>query len=137
MSSQTILIVEDEQAVRDALQSQLEAAGYEVMAAASGTEAMHVARDRRPDLMILDLNLIDSDPCDSLGDGFALMQWLRRTLPGPYFPVIIHTANNSPTVATSAQAQGAFAVCIKGDDPRRLLQTVRQALSGLNAQRVA
>src|SRR5512137_2896539 len=102
MSGQLILIVEDDPAVMDTLEPLLMAEGHEVVRATCAAEAVRAARKQRPDLMILDLHLISGDPFDSLGDGFAVLHWLRRKVPGADFPVIVHTGDNSPKVAAWA-----------------------------------
>jgi CheY-like chemotaxis protein len=129
MSSAKILIVEDDRVLARALHNQLSQAGYQVISAASGSDAIPVARTGQPDLMILDLSLTLENPFDSLTDGFALLGWLYQTGSISYnIPVIIHTASRSPDLETRAQASGAFAVVRKGDHPQRLLTAVRDAL---------
>src|SRR5687768_5774987 len=56
-----ILIVDDEAADRDALQSHLERQGYQVMTAASGREALEQIAARCPGAVVLDLGLPDMD----------------------------------------------------------------------------
>ena len=56
-----VLVVDDEAADRDALQSHLEQQGYEVMTAASGREALEQIAARCPSAVVLDLGLPDMD----------------------------------------------------------------------------
>jgi DNA-binding response OmpR family regulator len=57
--SASVLIVEDERKIRDLLRSYLENDGYSVLATGSGAEAIRLARQARPDLILLDLGLPD------------------------------------------------------------------------------
>jgi two-component system phosphate regulon response regulator PhoB len=54
-----ILVIEDEQDLRQVLEYNLKQAGHEVLVAASGQEGLRLARDERPDLVLLDLMLPD------------------------------------------------------------------------------
>jgi two-component system, OmpR family, KDP operon response regulator KdpE len=127
MSNPRVLIVEDNNGVRQALEFKLRSAGYEVVGVACGSAALQAASEQKPDLMILELHL-DADPLDSMRDGFILLGWLRRTLPDSNFPVIVHTGDASPQVDAQAKAEGVYAVLRKGDDTQMLVRTVQQAL---------
>ncbi|WP_432173572.1 response regulator transcription factor [Streptomyces sp. Tue6028] len=79
----TVLVVEDDASIRTLLTSALSAAGYAVASASSGQEAMFQAGSRRPDLIVLDVMLPDTD-------GFRLTRDLRAQ--GAYTPVLFLTA---------------------------------------------
>jgi two-component system, OmpR family, KDP operon response regulator KdpE len=57
----TVLVVDDEPQIRRALRTSLEAHGYEVQMAGTGEEAIQIAAERGPDLVVLDLGLPDLD----------------------------------------------------------------------------
>ena len=61
-----ILIVEDEQIIRNFITTILEANGYLVIYAAAGREAVPMIREHNPDLVLLDLGLPDMDGMDVL-----------------------------------------------------------------------
>jgi two-component system OmpR family response regulator len=82
-----LLVVDDEQVLVDLLSDALRFAGYEVVAARTGREALKVASDARPDLVILDVNLPDLD-------GFEVIRRLRRD--GNAVPVVFLTARDDP-----------------------------------------
>ena len=128
MYGPVILVVEDDPVVMKVLDTQLTAAGYQVVGAPKGVHAVAAVRARKPDLMILDLGLLDENPGNSLNDGFAFLHYLRWTLPDTDFPVIIHTADSSPKVEEHARASGVFAVFRKGDNLGDLISAVRNAL---------
>jgi CheY-like chemotaxis protein len=125
--SARILVVEDNRVVREALSFQLGVAGYDVISVVNGSDAVQSAIERKPDLMILDLSLMER-PGDSLQDGFAVLGWIRRLVPDSDFPVIIHTIDDSPQIDERARAEGVAAVLRKGDGTRKLLHAVQQAM---------
>ena len=55
----TVLVVEDERKLRDLVRSYLERAGFTVLSTGSGAEAITMATDASPDLVVLDLGLPD------------------------------------------------------------------------------
>jgi DNA-binding response OmpR family regulator len=55
----TVLVVDDESSVRDALSYTLRKEGYRVEVAATGSEAIQAARRRRPDAVVLDVMWLD------------------------------------------------------------------------------
>lgn len=89
MTSQTyeakLLVVDDEPNIRELLSTSLRFAGFEVVAAANGREALEAAEAHSPDLAVLDVMLPDMD-------GFTVTRKLRAT--GRYFPVVFLTARD-------------------------------------------
>jgi CheY-like chemotaxis protein len=136
MSAERILVVEDTNLLREALTCQLEAQGYQVTGAASVSEALHATQVWTPDLMILDLTLLDTDPFAGLTDGFAFLRLLRRSHPEANFPVLIHTGDPTPEVKARAKASGVFAVIQKGVTTHELVSIVRLALDEWASSRV-
>ena len=128
-----LLVVEDNAVVRRALERQLAANGYQVVAAESASEAIHAVSAHQPDLMILDLKL-DAAWLDSMRGGFTMLSWLRRMLPDCNFPIIIYTSDDSAFVDETAQAAGIYAVYRKSDSLAHLLDGVRQALEQFPSQ---
>jgi CheY-like chemotaxis protein len=124
--SARILLVEDNLVVRRALENSLRTAGCEVVTASTASDALQAAFAELPDLMILDLTL-GAASFDSFRDGFAVLNWLRHRLPDANFPVIIHTADESPLVDQRARAAGVFAVIRKGDRATDIIDVVCQA----------
>jgi DNA-binding NtrC family response regulator len=77
-----LFIVDDDSSVRDALKSILEQAGYDVMVAQDGNEALAQINRASPDLLILDLNM-------PRVDGWDVLEELSTTQ--PLLPVIVIT----------------------------------------------
>ena len=82
-----LLVVEDEETILELLSGSLRFAGFEVMTAASGAEALRAVAASRPDLVLLDIMMPD-------GDGFEVVRRLRSA--GPDVPVIFLTARDVP-----------------------------------------
>jgi len=95
-----LLVVDDEQFLRDAVTASLRFLGFGVTAAGNGTDALRLARDRQFDLVVLDVMLPDID-------GFEIVRRLRRD--GNRVPVIFLTAKD-------AQDDKIIGLTIGGDD---------------------
>ena len=71
MAEGTVLVIEDEENLQEALKYNLEREGYDVLTASDGERGLSLARDNRPDLVILDIML-------PLLDGLEVCRILRR-----------------------------------------------------------
>ncbi len=114
-----ILTVEDDELVLAMMQELLISEGFAVMGA-PGNEAYETARQRRPDLVLLDVMLQDLD-CE------AVAADLRR-LHGDDLPILLVTAVAPELAMAEAQAVGAFACLWKPFDIDELVKLVRQGL---------
>jgi two-component system, OmpR family, response regulator len=114
----TILYVEDDASLQKLVRIALESLGrYTVRTAGDGHEAMAIARDPAPELLLLDMNLPGMN-------GIATLRALRQ-LPGlAEVPVIFLTAVNDPAVEVELYALGARGVLRKPFRPRLLLQSI-------------
>lgn len=112
-----VLLVDDDASVRDALRKVLNGAGYEVITAADGAEAVNRFQARRCDLLILDLGL----PSQSGWDAYE-----RITRENPVLPVIIITGRSDQL--NVALAAGVGALLEKPLDAFQLLETMHELL---------
>ncbi len=80
-----ILVVDDNEEIRELLELVLEEEGYEVRAVASGDEALKLVREQRPDLITLDLSLPGKD-------GWAVLRELQSNDETVTIPVLIISA---------------------------------------------
>ena len=94
----TILVVEDDRPLQDALVSTLATAGYKVLAASDGGEALRVLADSAVDLVVSDVQM---QPVD----GAELLRRLRQKQAAP--PVLLMTAYGAIDQAVAAMRDGA------------------------------
>jgi DNA-binding response OmpR family regulator len=118
-----ILIVDDDPALRQALNLRLRANNYEVVSAGDGYSALALAQKERPDLIILDLGL-------PAGDGFAVLKHLQEFPTLALIPVIVLTARDPQANERRTLDSGAVAFFQKPADNEELLSVIR---IGLNA----
>jgi DNA-binding response OmpR family regulator len=128
MNGEHILLIEDDVVVSSVVTLRLRGQGYEVVGAATVPEALRAIRVQMPDLVILDLTLVDGGATAGLTDGFAFLILLRRHHLQANLPVIIHSVDDSAKVRERAKALGVFAVIKKGGPPEELTTAVRAAL---------
>ena len=86
MTMQTVLIADDKATGRELIRAVLEKAGFNVIEASDGLEAVRAARENPPDLIILDLHMPGLD-------GFGVVQELRRDAVFASKPIVALTAS--------------------------------------------
>jgi len=94
-----ILVIDDEEAIRLFLAATLEDENYEVITAATGGEGLELAKDRIPDLVLLDLMLPDMS-------GIQVLGGLKSSL--PHICVVMITAYRETDTAVQAMKLDAF-----------------------------
>lgn len=128
-SAQKILTVDDDQDILKLLGMRLKAAGYQVVSASTGEEALAQIAVSRPALVISDLRMPDMD-------GLALFDAIHQT--DPALPLIMLTAHGSIPDAVNATQRGVFGFLTKPFDSKLLLQQVEAALRmGAGSQAMA
>ena len=119
--SRRILVVEDEADVARLLYARLRSRGYEVLIADEGRSALASAQEFRPDLVILDLMLPDTD-------GYRVSEELRRRMSSCMVPILMLTARTEAADKLHGFSAGADAYLTKPYDAVELLATVRRLL---------
>jgi two-component system KDP operon response regulator KdpE len=114
----TVLVVEDDAPLRRALRTSLRARDLDVHESASGEDALVVAADRRPDIVLLDLGL----------PGIDGIETLTRLRAFTDVPVIVLTARERAADKVAALDAGADDYVTKPFDTDELLARVRAAL---------
>lgn len=116
MSEQlNILVVEDDDALRDALQITLEAAGHEVVCVNGGPAALVWLCDKTFNMVVSDLRM-------SPMDGLTLLGEIRTRYPG--LPVLLMTAFGDVDKAVAAIRGGACDFMLKPFEPRTLIEQI-------------
>lgn len=116
-----ILVIDDEQGIRNLLDTLLTRKGYRVLLADSGRKGVELFRRERPDVVVLDLKMPELD-------GIAVLQEVRSLKHDQ--AVVILTGAGTPEKEREAQALGvsefvakAFSLHLLGDALKRLLKT--------------
>lgn len=120
MSKPTIMVVEDNPELRDALSDTLEYDGYSVIAVADGESALQVLERQSIGLVVTDINM------DGM-DGHALLMQIRRR--HPVLPVILITAFGSIGSSVRAMREGAVDYLLKPFKPEQLLSSIEKYLA--------
>ena len=106
MAISKILVVDDMSTDRLNLQNILQQAGYEVVTASSGREAVEKVASERPDLIFLDIIMDDMD-------GFQTCRKLTNEESSKHIPVIMVSSKDQKVDVLWARRQGARAYIVK------------------------
>jgi len=120
MPSERILVVDDEETIRDIVSSMLTSAHYKCRQAASGMEALALLDSGEEfELMLSDLMMANLD-------GIGLLERTKERFPD--MPVVMVTAVHDISIALGAIRNGAYDYLLKPFEREQLLNTVRRAL---------
>ena len=122
MIRKKILLVEDEKDMVYAVSLRLEAAGYEVITAVDGQEALNKARHEKPDLIVLDLMLPKID-------GYKVCRMLKYDEKYKRIPIIMFSARAQESDKKLGSEVGADAYITKPFEPKVLLAKISDLLA--------
>jgi putative nucleotidyltransferase with HDIG domain len=120
MPGDRILVVDDEEAIREIVSSMLTSSGYQCTQASSGIEALAILKTNS------DFELILSDLMMAELDGIGLLERAKERYPD--MPVVMVTAVHDISVALAALRNGAYDYLLKPFEREQLLATVRRAI---------
>lgn len=118
MTEQTVLVVDDEEAIAEAVRARLESEGYRVVVAHDGPQAIDVCAGLRPDLVVLDLMLPGMD-------GLEVCKQIQRA---EWIPVLMLTARTEESDKVAGFAVGADDYLTKPFSLRELAVRVKAIL---------
>jgi CheY-like chemotaxis protein len=130
MNPKKILIVDDDSVTRDVLSRLLNDVGYDFLTASDGSQAVSIARQEKPDLILLDI-LFPPDVGSGGGiswDGFLIIDWLYRMEEAKNIPIFVMTMGEPEEYRNRAFAKGAAAFFHKPIDHDELIATIRKTL---------
>ena len=114
-----ILVIDDEQGIRNLLDTLLRRKGYDVVLAESGRQGLELYRRERPDVIVLDLKMPEMD-------GLTVLRQIKNLDPGKH--VIILTGAGTAEAEQQVRALGVteyvekeFSLHLLGDSLKRLL----------------
>ena len=123
--TETVLVIEDEDAISSFVAAYLRKDGFEVIATASGREALGVVKSKQPSLVILDLMLPDLD-------GMEVCRRIRET---GDLPILMLTARDDDLDKIAGLDAGADDYLTKPFNPRELVARVRAILRRSGTER--
>jgi CheY-like chemotaxis protein len=121
--AETILIVDDQPFMVRLIQFNLERAGFQIISARNGREAIEQAEARQPDLIVMDVMMSEMD-------GLKALSELKRRETTQRIPVILITAKGQMLTRQEAEAQGAALLLSKPFSPTQLQHAIRRLLAG-------
>jgi len=121
----TVLVVDDEAAIRDSLHMILEYEGYRVEEAGNGSQALSKVGERAPDAIVLDIKMPEMD-------GLELLKALRER--GYDMPVLMISGHADVATAVEATRRGAFDFFEKPLQRERVLLSLRNAVEAWRLQ---
>ena len=120
-SGPLVLIVDDDERLREYVRVNLEAEGYEVREAASAEEALAALGEQSPDLILLDVMMPEVD-------GWEALRRIQEHTGVGAIPVIMFSGKVNAESADEAKSRGAQGFIGKPFDPRSLIESTRQQL---------
>jgi PleD family two-component response regulator len=130
VSKPRILVAEDDPHLREVLRIQLESAGFEVIEACDGDEAIARASAQMPDLLLLDVMMPHVD-------GYQVCRRLRGAFGTRHIPIIMLTAKSTTGDKVQGLEGGANDYVTKPWQPAELMLRIRNVLEWSRQQRAA
>jgi type IV pilus assembly protein PilB len=125
-----VLITDDDAITRMLVKLLLEREQFEVLEAANGRDAVEIATRERPDLLIIDLNMPDTD-------GYQAITSLRKDLSMATLPILVLTSEDGPGIERRVLQLGADDYMLKPFDPDVLLSRVNAVFRRLKVMAAA
>ncbi|NLG75566.1 MAG: response regulator [Xanthomonadaceae bacterium] len=120
-SGQVILAVDDSASMRQMVRYTLEGAGYKVVQAADGVEALEFAKTSPADLVLTDVNMPRMD-------GLTLVRELRALADYRFTPMLVLTTESGQDTKQRGKQAGATGWIVKPFNPEQLLATIAKVL---------
>jgi len=121
MSTRTILVADDESHILNVVSMKLRNAGYRVVTARDGREALDAARHEKPDLIITDYHMPELS-------GLEVCRRLKEDAATSQIPAIMLTARGYNLEAHDTEGSGVLFMLSKPFSPRQLLEFVNDVL---------
>jgi two-component system, chemotaxis family, chemotaxis protein CheY len=118
----SIITVDDSSTMRRMVSFTLKSAGYEVLEASDGAEALNLLRSRSVDMVITDVNMPNMN-------GIELTRQLRTLLHCARTPIILLTTESDPAKKNEGRAAGATGWMVKPFNQEQLLAVVAKVVS--------
>jgi len=127
-SKAKILLIDDHKTVLKLLESILRIKGYDLLSAESGSQGISLARQHRPDLILLDVMMPDLD-------GFKVCQYLKNQAETREIPVVFLTARGAEDDFAAGRSAGADGFMTKPFQAMEVLNLVDRMLREAEAKK--
>ena len=122
--AKTVLVVDDSPTMRQMVAFTLTSAGYQVVEAGNGKEAVgKVNGGAKPDLVVTDLNMPEMD-------GITLINEIRKMPALKFTPILMLTTEASDDKKKAGQAAGATGWIVKPFNPEQMMAVIKKVLPG-------
>ena len=119
----TVLIVEDNEKNMKLARDVLQAKGYQTLEAITGEEGVKLAKDKKPDLVLMDIQLPGIN-------GIEAFEQIRGNAGTAHIPIVALTASVTPTDRSAINAAGFDAFVSKPISLKEFLDTVKRLIEG-------
>jgi two-component system response regulator MprA len=120
-AEKTVLVVDDDPAIRESLEELLRFQGYRVLSAADGVEGLGVVRGQRPDLIVLDVAMPRLD-------GFRMATLIKSDPALRQIPIILYSGRLEESFAVLAYETKAEYFLPKAGNLRSILEAISQLM---------
>jgi two-component system, chemotaxis family, chemotaxis protein CheY len=118
----TILAVDDSASMRQMVSFTLKGAGYDVIEAVDGVDALNKAKGSNPDAVLTDVNMPNMD-------GIKLIEELRKLPNYKHTPMLMLTTESSGDMKGKGKSAGATGWLVKPFNPDQLLATIKKVVA--------
>lgn len=122
LTAPTVLVADDSPTVRKLMAATLRTHGFDVVEAIDGVDAVKALGERRPDLILLDINMPKLD-------GFQLCRLVKKHAATRHIPVLMLSGKQDPTDRAKGQLVGCSAYFTKPFEPDQIAAAVKQHLA--------
>jgi CheY-like chemotaxis protein len=116
-----VLVVDDDPLMHRLFKHHFERAGYQLISATNGREALEIASREQLGLIVMDVMMPDVD-------GLAALRELKKADATKAIPVIVITANPLPVVSKESEISGGAVFMTKPFSPQQLLKEIQRLL---------
>ena len=121
MALKRALIVDDSRSMRQMVSYTLKEAGFELLEAENGQDALDKLRGQKVGVIVTDLNM-------PVMDGISFIRKARLTVEARFVPILILTTESQQEKKLEAKAAGATGWIVKPFQPEKLVQTLQKVM---------
>jgi two-component system chemotaxis response regulator CheY len=121
MALKRALIVDDSRSMRQMVSFTLQQAGFDLVEAENGKDALDKLRGQKFGVIITDLNM-------PVLDGIGFIRQARQTAEARFLPILILTTESQAEKKLEAKAAGATGWIVKPFEPDKLMQTIGKVM---------